>query len=201
MNKMKLSFRPNKLGIAIIAIVLILVILIGIKKRKQLKNLTMEAINYLKEKSWDIITDNRIATLHPLVRAKAKEFIVRAEKELGIKLRATATLRTWNEQDDLYAQGRTVPGKKVTNAKGGESLHNYGLAIDVVEIKDGKAIWNNPNWNKIAELGKSIGFEWGGDWRSFKDKPHFEMRFGNSLSQLQALYTAGNRNGEYINLA
>ena len=171
----------------------------------------MDTINFILEQTWDIVSDRRIGTLHPLIQAKAKEFIIRAERELGIKLRVTSALRTWSEQDGLYAQGRTKTGrvrrsgseggKIVTNAKGGQSLHNFGLAIDVVEIKEGKALWSNPNWSKIAKLGKSIGFAWGGDFKSIKDKPHFEMRFGRSLAQLQNLYVSGDRQGEYVNLA
>lgn len=199
---MRVSFKPNKLGVlVIVAVVVVPVLIIAFKKRKKIKEITMESINWLKEKTWDFHSDRRINTLHPLVRAKAKEFIIRAEKELGIKLRVTSALRTWAEQDELYAKGRTTSGKIVTNAKGGQSLHNYGLAIDVVEIRNGSAIWNNSRWNEIAALGKSLGFSWGGDWRSFKDKPHFEIKFGRSLSDLQALYRSGNRDGEYVNLA
>ena len=198
---MKLRFKPSKLGYTVIGIVLIIVGIIAFIKRKQLKKATMEAINFIKEKTWDIVSDRRINTLHPLLRSKAKEFIIRAEKELGIKLRVVSALRTWTEQNKLYAKGRTVPGKKVTNAKGGSSYHNFGLAIDVVEIKNGKALWRNPNWNKIAGLGKEVGFEWGGDWRSFKDRPHFQWRFKKSLAQLRQLYTSGKREGEYVNIA
>ena len=74
-------------------------------------------------------------------------------------------------------------------------------ALDVVEIKNGKALWTNPNWSKIAALGKSIGFEWGGDWKSFKDKPHFQYTFGKTLAQLRDLYQSGHRTGDYVNLA
>jgi|TARA_Y100001934_G_scaffold171878_1_gene203863 peptidoglycan L-alanyl-D-glutamate endopeptidase CwlK len=197
---MKIKFQPNKTGWIIILSMIGIAVAIAIRKRKTIKQFAVKSINYLKEKSWDLVSDKRISKLHPLVREKAKEFIIRAEKELGKKLRVVSGLRTWDEQARLYAQGRTLPGKIVTNAKPGQSLHNYGLAIDVVEIKDGKALWNNPDWEKIARLGKSIGFEWGGDWKSFKDKPHFEMRFGKSLAQLQQLYQSGKRNGEYVYL-
>jgi len=198
---MKLRFKPNKLGYTVIGIMLFIVGIITFRNRKKIKITTMEVINFIKEKTWDVVSDRRINTLHPLVRSKAKELIIRAEKELGIKLRVVSALRTWTEQNKLYAKGRTVPGKKVTNAKGGSSYHNFGLAIDVVEIKNGKALWRNPNWNKIAELGKEIGFEWGGDWKSFKDKPHFQWTFKKSLAQLRQLYTSGKREGEYVNIA
>jgi len=148
--------------------------------------------------TWDSISDTRIKTLHPLVRDRFMEFIVRAEKELNKKLRVTSALRTIKMQNKLYAQGRTKPGKIVTNAKGGKSYHNFGLAIDVVEIKNGKALWNNPEWDKIAELGKSLGLEWGGDWVSIKDKPHFQFSFGKSTKKLYSLYKSGKRDGEYV---
>jgi len=180
---------------------LVVILSLAYRKRDELKDLAMDTLNYLKEKTWDWRTDSKINKLHPLVQAKAKEFIIRAEKELGIKLRISSSLRTWQEQDALYAKGRTKPRGKVTNARGGQSFHNFGLAFDLVEIKGGKAIWKNSRWSEIADLGKSLGFEWGGDWRSIVDKPHFQYTFGKSLAQLQNLYTSGNRNGEYVNVA
>jgi peptidoglycan L-alanyl-D-glutamate endopeptidase CwlK len=90
------------------------------------------------------------------------------------------------EQDALYAQGRKKPGKKVTNAKAGQSIHNYGLAVDIVLIIDGKtaswdvkADWDNDrkaDWMECVEIFKKHGWDWGGDWRTFKDMPHFEKK-------------------------
>lgn len=73
----------------------------------------------------------------------------------------------------------------MTNAKGGYSNHNFGLAFDIVGITDGKIDYNL-DWKSLSNLGKSKGFEWGGDWK-FQDKPHFQMQFGNSLKDLRAL--------------
>lgn len=156
--------------------------------------------SWLDKKTWDKHTDAHIKTLHPLVRAKFIHFIIEAEKKLNKQLRVTSGLRTIKEQNKLYAQGRTRPGNIVTNAKGGKSYHNFGLAVDIVEIKNGKALWTNPDWNKISELGKSMGLEWGGDWTSIKDKPHFQASFGKSTSKLFALYNKGKRDGEYVRL-
>ena len=157
--------------------------------------------SYAGRSTWDTrYTDKRIKTLHPKIRAKVTEFIIRAEKELGVKLRVTSALRTFEEQTKLYDSGRTTSGPIVTYARAGSSLHNYGLAIDAVEIKDGKALYNSPNEAQIARLGKSIGFEWGGDWKSFTDKPHYEMRFGRSTTQLKALYDSGARDGQYVRI-
>lgn len=147
------------------------------------------------KKAWDLKSEEEIKTLHPKIRPVARAFLKEAEKE-GIYLRVTSGLRTFEEQDELYAKGRTAPGNIVTNAKAGESKHNYGLAFDVVEIKDGKALWNNPNWSKIGELGKKRGFTWGGDFKSIKDKPHFEKTFGLSNSELLAKYNK--TNNKYI---
>ncbi|MCB9335832.1 MAG: M15 family metallopeptidase [Flavobacteriales bacterium] len=209
---MKFSFKPNKLGYAVIVVVIMITAIVLFRKKDTVSQLISKGINYLKEKSWDMVSDQRISTLHPLIIGKAKEFIIRAEKELGIKLRVVSALRSWVEQTALFNQ--PFDGKdndhdgqideadeKVTNAKAGSSYHNFGLALDVVEIKNGKALWKNPNWSKIAALGKSIGFEWGGDWKSFKDKPHFQYTFGKTLAQLRDLYQSGHRTGDYVNLA
>lgn len=140
--------------------------------------------------TWDTATNNRIAKLHPKIRCAVKNFINEVDKTMGIKLRVIQGFRTYAEQNALYAQGRTTKGKKVTNAKGGQSNHNFGLAIDVAEIKNGNIDWNEQEkvLAKIAPIGKKWGFEWGGDWKSIVDKPHFEMMFGKSLADLRKLY-------------
>jgi len=112
--------------------------------------------------------------LHPWVKKKAEELILLC-KENGIDILITQTLRTKEEQDALYAQGRTKPGKKVTNAKYPQSLHCWGIAFDFVPVIGGKAIWNRIDlFDKVGALGKSIGLTWGGDFKSLKDRPHFE---------------------------
>ncbi|KPH15254.1 hypothetical protein AMQ68_01325 [Chryseobacterium sp. ERMR1:04] len=140
--------------------------------------------------------------LHPKIRCAVKNFINDVEKTMGIKLRVIQGLRTYAEQNALYAQGRTKEGSKVTNAKGGQSNHNFGLAIDVAEIKNGKIDWNEQEkiLPKIAPIGKKWGFEWGGDWKSLKDKPHFEMTFGRSLSELRKLYEENEKDHTKISL-
>ena len=154
---------------------------------------------YTQEKVWDLVSETRIFTLHPKVRDKAREFINKAEKQ-NLKLRVSSAYRTHAEQNDLYAQGRTKAGKIVTYAKGGQSFHNFGTAIDVVPIVNGKADWNT-DWNKIATIGKSVGFAWGGDNISFIDKAHFQMNFGNTLAQLQSKYNSGQLSGGFVQLA
>jgi peptidoglycan L-alanyl-D-glutamate endopeptidase CwlK len=148
----------------------------------------------IMEGIWDKVTAVRIAALHPAMRERAKQFIAEAARQ-GIFLRVTSGLRDFAEQAELYAQGRTKPGAIVTNAKPGTSFHNYGLAIDVVEIKDGKGLWDNPNWSKIASIGKTFGFAWGGDFKNLKDLPHFEYSGGQTITQLLTAYNTGKKDG------
>lgn len=151
--------------------------------------------------TWDPVSDARIQTLHPEIRAQAAAFVNQVEAQLGIQVRVTSGLRTFAEQNALYEQGRSTPGNIVTNARGGSSYHNYGLALDVVPMNaQGQPVWNSPHWDAIGQLGKQMGFEWGGDFRSIVDKPHFQMDFGNSTRDLLSLYNSGQREGPYVNL-
>jgi peptidoglycan L-alanyl-D-glutamate endopeptidase CwlK len=131
--------------------------------------------------------DKTLQDAHPFVAAKARQLITEAYKE-GINIIITQGLRTIEEQNELYAQGRAKPGKIVTNAKGGESYHNFGLAFDFAVFNaDGSVNWKvDDKWKRVGQLGKSLGLEWGGDWTSFKDYPHFQYTFGLSLAQLRA---------------
>jgi peptidoglycan LD-endopeptidase CwlK len=126
--------------------------------------------------------------MNAIVKHSALEVIRRAYKE-GINAQISHGMRTYAEQNKLFAQGRTAPGNIVTNARGGYSNHNFGLAVDYfLTTWDGsKATWTvNDSWRRVAAIGKSLGFEWGGDWRSFKDYPHLEMTGGLSTAQLRA---------------
>lgn len=147
------------------------------------------------EKTWDSKTDNKIKTLHPQLRPLAAKFINEVEKKLGHRLRITDGLRTFEQQNDLYAQGRTKPGKKVTQVKGGGSYHNYGLAFDTYFTENGKVTFAKAITPEVAKIGKDLGLKWGGDWKSFKDMPHFELNKGTT-SELLTKYNAGKKDSE-----
>lgn len=139
----------------------------------------------------DKISQERIALLHPLIREEVGGLFCQSQNLLPSNkiLRITQGLRTFDEQTDLYAQGRTTKGTKVTNAKAGFSYHNYGLAVDLCYIINGKAVWQvDEDFRKIVSQFKSKGFYWGGDFKSFKDYPHFEKGFGYSVGELLSLY-------------
>jgi peptidoglycan LD-endopeptidase CwlK len=124
--------------------------------------------------------------LHPTVAAKARDFISRC-KAHNVDLLVTCTLRSMATQAALYAQGRTTPGKRVTNAKPGQSFHNYGLALDVVPLRFGKPVWNtsDPVWQTVAACGEGAGLEWAGRWKSFKEMAHFQFTGGHPLAYFQ----------------
>lgn len=102
----------------------------------------------------------------------------------GIKVMLTSGYRSCQEQDRLYAIGRTKPGKKVTNARGGYSWHNFGLAADYAFIISGKVTWNGP-WDVFGRVARSCGLEWGGSWTKFRDRPHVQMTRGKTLAQMR----------------
>lgn len=142
----------------------------------------------------DIVSENRLMLLHPKVREAALTAYREAVNitPVGVHPFITETLRTFKESDDLYAQGRTKPGQIVTNAKGGSSYHNYGMAIDFVNQVHGLPKWIvDENWMKVVGAFKKHGFVWGGDFKSIKDSPHFEMTFGYDWRDLLKLYKAG----------
>jgi peptidoglycan L-alanyl-D-glutamate endopeptidase CwlK len=131
--------------------------------------------------------EDRLSKIHPTLADKARQLIAKAHAE-GIDLVVTQGLRTIAEQNALYAQGRTAPGKIVTKAKGGSSYHNFGLAFYIaVRKENGDIDWDTAKlYSRVGQLGKSIGLEWGGDFKSIKDTPHFQLTFGLTLSQLRA---------------
>jgi len=121
--------------------------------------------------------------LLPCVERNALE-VVAEMKRIGNPVRINQGFRSFSEQNKLYNQGRTTPGLIVTNAKGGESVHQWGVAVDFVFIKEGYNA-SNKLWNTLAKVGKKHGFEWGGDWKTFIDRPHFQMTKGFTLKQFQ----------------
>ena len=140
-----------------------------------------------------------INQLHPSLRQKIDELVTLCGK-LDIYIGIGECLRTVAEQDALYAKGRTAPGNKVTNCKGStySSMHQWGVAFDFylkMDVDgDGSVAddaFNNSTglFQKVGGIGKSIGLEWGGDWTSIKDMPHFQLPdWGSTASKLKQIY-------------
>jgi peptidoglycan LD-endopeptidase CwlK len=123
--------------------------------------------------------------LIPLVKIMAENFI-RSCKAIGVDVLITSTMRDKESQNALYAQGRTAPGRIVTNAKGGESFHNYGCAFDFVPIVNGKAQWDDiRTFEKCGAIAESLGLEWAGNWKKFREMAHCQFTGGLTLKDLQ----------------
>ncbi len=162
----------------------------------------------------DQVTLDRIQLLHPMLRDEAY-YIYTAQVVPALSGRAMCrfafTLRSWEEQASLYAQGRTKlfdsKGNRlgiVTKAKPGQSLHNYGLALDIVLVKDtdgngsfDTASWQDnidfdddgkADWMEVINVFKANGWDWGGDWVTFKDLPHVQKTFGYKWQTLKVKY-------------
>jgi peptidoglycan L-alanyl-D-glutamate endopeptidase CwlK len=148
----------------------------------------------------DQITIERIKTLHPKIRKEVSDMYNYVNDKLlgkGVRLRFAYTYRTPEEQDKLFKQK-----PKVTNAKAWQSVHQYGLALDIVLLLDKnndnifeeaswdtRADWDKdktPDWSEVRDHFKSKGWVYGGDWKSFKDYPHFEKTFGLTVSQMKS---------------
>lgn len=167
----------------------------------------------------DNITLDRIKTLHPKIR-KEVELLYKKANNLqlgkGVRLRFSYTFRTFEEQDKLYAQGRTTKGSKVTNAKGGQSIHNYGLAFDIVILydKDGdgnfeEASWDTKrdgdkdgiaDWLEVTKVFTDAGYTNGFITNGKKwDLPHFQRDFKLSWQQMKTKIDKGDYTSETIN--
>lgn len=145
----------------------------------------------------DAVTISRIDKAHPRI----KELLLNQYKEINrrlpkhVRLRFSHVYRSPEEQDLLFKQR-----PKVTNAKGWQSIHNFGLSFDVVILYDKdrngtfeSASWdvNDVNFLAVVKYFKSKGWEWGGDWKKFPDAPHFQMTFGHTAKSLKALIDSG----------
>ncbi|HYJ06964.1 MAG TPA: M15 family metallopeptidase [Chthoniobacterales bacterium] len=127
----------------------------------------------------DSRSEKNIATLHPRVRPFARALIEKAAGK-GIIIKVTSATRSFAEQDKLFAQR-----PKVTNARGGFSNHNFGIAIDITIFKGSTdpeqaktPVFESPLYKVIGALGTDLGLEWGGNWKTIVDEPHFQLRPG-----------------------
>jgi peptidoglycan L-alanyl-D-glutamate endopeptidase CwlK len=120
-------------------------------------------------------SEKAIATLLPQVQPYARA-LVRKAAQHGITIKIISGLRTYEEQNELFAQGRTKPGRIVTNARGGFSNHNFGMAFDVGVFEGTNYLDESPKYKAVGALGMELGLEWGGNWKTIVDEPHFQLR-------------------------
>ncbi len=140
--------------------------------------------------SFDGRSEGNIQTLLPPAQRKAREFM-KAVQDAGITVKIISGTRTFAEQDKLYRKGRDLPGPKVTNARGGQSNHNFGVAWDIGVFQSGQYLDESPLYRQVGDIGKGLGFEWGGDWRSFPDEPHFQIVPEENLNEMAVKFEQG----------
>lgn len=138
-----------------------------------------------------MINSRNLSDLLPPCKERAESFLNLA-KDAGIDLLVTSTYRDNESQSALFAQGRTKPGLVVTNARPGQSWHNWRCAFDVVPLRNGKPVWNTSGpdgnlWRKVGEMGESVGLEWAGRWTGkLREMAHFQYTGGLTLAELQS---------------
>jgi peptidoglycan L-alanyl-D-glutamate endopeptidase CwlK len=133
-----------------------------------------------------MLNSRSLDDLIPPARERVERFLSLC-KDNDIDLLVTSTYRDNESQQALYEQGRTTAGKVVTNAKAGDSWHNWRCAVDVVPMVNGKPNWDglHPVWDQIGKLGEQAGLEWAGRWRTFKELAHFQYTGGLTLTDLK----------------
>lgn len=122
-------------------------------------------------------TSLSLSSLNPYVASLARRFLA-LTREKGLDVRITTAFRSWDEEDRLFAQGRTTPGQIVTNARGGDSYHNWGLAFDAAPFENGQISTDQEKFMEMGRLGMQVGLKWGGTFKDLKDYPHFQYTFG-----------------------
>jgi peptidoglycan L-alanyl-D-glutamate endopeptidase CwlK len=133
-----------------------------------------------------MINSRKIEDLHPKVADLCRAFVAKCAAA-GIDVLITSTYRDRESQAALYAKGRTAPGPKVTNAKPGQSWHNWRVAFDFVPIEHGKAQWDDAAaFRRCGAIAESIGLEWAGRWKSFPEMAHCQFTGGLTLADFQA---------------
>ena len=141
--------------------------------------------------TFDVASERYIRTLQPKAQREARAFLTRV-LQAGIPARILSGTRTYAEQNLLYRKGRfrdTSP--IVTKARGGHSNHNFGIAWDIGIFKNGKYLGSSPLYVDAAVVGKVSGIEWGGDWTSFVDKPHYQLATGATLADVRTSFEVG----------
>jgi peptidoglycan L-alanyl-D-glutamate endopeptidase CwlK len=154
------------------------------KRSNQIRNET---------RTFDSRSERNIQTLSLKAQREARLFLGRLT-EAGIRARILSGTRTYAEQNKLFRQGRFGnPGKIVTNARGGFSNHNFGIAWDIgIFTEQGGYLGDGPEYDQAARIGASERIDWGGNWKKIVDKPHYQLSLKIAISEMRTLFENGN---------
>lgn len=135
-------------------------------------------------------SEKRLSEVMPELSRRVRQIISAASLK-GVTLEVTQGYRTFAEQDALWARGRSTAGPPVTDAKGGQSYHNYGLAVDLCPCKGGEPDWDDARaFQLVGELALRVGLEWGGTWKKSLNRPHVQLS-PLSIVRCLSLYRGG----------
>lgn len=137
---------------------------------------------------FDERTERNIATLIPRAQDAARRFMAAAAEAMrpyGVIAKIISGTRSYAEQNALYAKGRTEPGPRVTNARGGYSNHNFGVAFDVGLFRGADYLEDSPLYATLGPIGERFDLEWGGKWTSFVDEPHYQIKTGLTMAEMR----------------
>lgn len=140
-------------------------------------------------------TERNLRSLQLVAQTLARRSVV-AIRASGRNVKIISGTRSYDEQNTLFRKGRFGnPGPRVTNARGGQSWHNFGLAWDIgLFDATGGYITDSAAYRAVSPAGKVAGLEWGGDWKSFPDAPHYQVgAAGRTISQARSVFEAGGR--------
>ena len=146
---------------------------------------------------FDPRSERLLAGLHLKAQGAARK-LLSLTVTAGFHIRLVSGTRSYAEQDGLYAQGRYGnPGPRVTNARGGRSNHNFGIAWDIGLFDEAGQYLNGDTaaeiaqYRRLGELARPLGLEWGGDWESIPDVPHYQLATGRSTAETRQRFEAG----------
>jgi len=139
----------------------------------------------------DARSEGSLRLLLPAAQEAARIFLGKL-RAAGLDARIISGTRTWAEQNELFRQGRFGnPGPVITNARGGQSNHNFGIAWDIGLFDQGRYLTDSPLYKKAAGIGLAPGLEWGGSWISFQDWPHYQLATGLAIGEVREKFEKG----------
>lgn len=170
----------------------------GFRTNKAIERWLLDADTHKKKYgSLDERSEKNLATLIPFlqrdIRRWFKEKVEPWMQKNNVVVKIICGTRTYAEQDALYAKGRTAPGPKVTNAKGGYSLHNFSVAFDVGIFSASGKYFEDDAWYKklVVECGCPDEHLNGGDWKSLKDYPHYQWdKYGSTSKKIREIFNS-----------
>lgn len=141
--------------------------------------------------TFDPRTEGNLTTLQLPAQRAARRFMARVLDD-GLDARIISATRSYEEQNALFRQGRFGnPGPRVTNARGGQSRHNFAIAWDIGLFEGGTYLQQAAPYDRAAEVGLDGGIEWGGHWQTFQDRPHYQLAVGLLISEVRERFEAG----------